>query len=213
MNLGRRCCYCDSIFLAACQLARGKLEGCSLWSCVLNSAKFGGSRWFNNIKLELERRGLFETVANSPQNFLAERKEWAVRFSQYCYHNHLLELRPNSSITFLHRRPFGIYPFVFELDSQNVRLILIFILSCWRWSLKNASRYPEYCERCDCENNSSHLLFRCQILSDDRDIFVHETGVELNCSCLIKENIGRPLATFCQTLCTFIEMTCESIVQ
>ena len=213
LNLGRRCCYCDSIFLAACQLARGQLEGLSLWSCVLKIVELGGSRWFNNIKIELERRGLFQIVVNSPENFLGERKVWADRFSQYCYHNHLLELRPNSSITFSHRRPFGIYPFVFELDSYNVRSILIFTLSCWRWSLKNVSRYPEYCERCDCENNSSHLLFRCQNFLEERDTFVHESGAELNSpSCLINENIGRPLAKFCQKLCTFIEMTCESIV-
>ena len=192
--------------------ARGKLDQVSIWSHVLNRAENGGSRWLAKVQLELGKRNLLNVVMENPATLLEGRKVMAIRFSQYCYHEHLLELRPNSSISFCHRRPFGIYPFVFEINSHQVRSIFIFILSCWRWSLKNAFRYPEYCEYCDCENDSMHLLFKCNLFSNERRIFVCDSGFDLCLMNLANDNIGKPLAKFCQFLCDYIEKACESIV-
>jgi hypothetical protein len=163
-NFARRCAKCDSLFLAAVQLATWKTTRNTVWSSTVQDLISGriSASWFTIVRAELVKRGFAEEVLERGEEFLAERKKKAVEFSQYCYQAHL-NIPNGSSADQLRRvRPFGILPFLLSHGAYNTRFIFSFLCSCWRF-LDGAvcDWYPSTCDECDQENSSFHVLFQC----------------------------------------------------
>jgi hypothetical protein len=67
------------------------------------------------------------------------------------------------------------FPAVYDLPVEKSRILLIFVLSCWRWALE-LRNVSEYCEECDSLLNSWHLMFQCARTQGIRDEFRDRTG-------------------------------------
>jgi hypothetical protein len=190
MHLGRRCAACDSMFLAATQVARGLTSPGSVWSDVLATVWSGGQvPWVKAVKSHLLRMGLLDDLVRNPAEFISRRKEIAVDFSRFCHSTHLQFVNGRSSDYFRISRPFGILPVVFDHPTWQVRDLLALCLSCWRWAF-NVRDYPEYCEECDSLTDASHLLFRCVKTRGPRDQFHSDTGTVFNLEALYARELS-----------------------
>ncbi len=89
-NFGRRCSKCDSIFLAAVQLATTRTTRKVLWEATVRDlrARELHSTWFTIAESEIGKRGMTNEVFQSGANFVANRKINGVYFSQYCHARH-----------------------------------------------------------------------------------------------------------------------------
>jgi hypothetical protein len=189
---GRRCAVCDSLFLASVQLARGFVNTDEIWgsvACALKDQTLKGSKWYKEVVAELVKRELKSKVWDSPQVVLAERKEFGVSFSQYCFHQHLNLARGTSADEIRKLQPFGIYPFLLKTPPARSRFLFSFILSNWRWlNGSQCSSYPSICSDCGVTNSSVHLLFECTLFERERVNFVRAVGVPFEFSCLTKDD-------------------------
>jgi hypothetical protein len=169
------------LFLASVQLARGFANNDELWGTVaqaLRDRAIQGSKWYKKVVVALEERGLKQEVWGSPTAVIAERKDFGVKFSQYCFHSHLNIPRGSSADEIRDRQPFGIYPFLLRTPPGLSRFLFSFILSNWRWLDRGqCSNYPQNCTECDVYNSSYHLLFDCSIFAEERRCFLSSTGV------------------------------------
>jgi hypothetical protein len=190
---GRRCSQCDSLFLASVQLAKGFSSEAELWGLVtaaLKNQTLKGSKWYKKVTEALIERGLKQEVWDTPTEVLVHRKEFGVKFSQYCFHNHLNLLRGNSADEIKGVQPFGIYPFLLHTNPGLSRFLFSFILSNWRWLEKGkCSSYPKNCLRCKKYNSSYHLLFECISFWDERELFFQHTGVPFEFEHLLVDDV------------------------
>jgi hypothetical protein len=149
---GRRCALCDSLFLASVQLARGFTSETELWGSVaeaLEDRTLKGSKWYKKVVTALTERGLRQEVWENPVEVLVHRREFGVKFSQFCFHNHLNLFRGSSADEIRAVQPFGIYPFLFQNPPGLSRFLFSFILSNWRWLDRGkCSSYPKECTHC-----------------------------------------------------------------
>jgi hypothetical protein len=179
MQFARRCANCDAHYLASVQVARGLTTPTSVWGRVLASVWSNNSiPWVRNLKSRLSLMGIESEVVNGPGNFLSNRRDWSITFSEWCHQHHLVFANGTSADFFRVDRPFGMYPFLFDLNVSRTRTALTFLLSCWKWSFGITVR--EYCPDCDCLVNSCHLLFHCVHTQTVRDHFQLETGEEFS---------------------------------
>jgi hypothetical protein len=187
MQFGRRCARCDARFLATVQLARGFVNQSSVWGRVLRTV---WSRtdlpWVREMRNQLTAMDLEILFFEHPAQFLSERRKWGIEFSRYCHREHLLFTNGRSSDMFRLGRPFGMFPAVYDLPIEQSRVLLAFVLSCWRWTF-NLRCVPEYCGECDCMNNSWHLMYTCTVTRDPRCEFCDRTGHEFSESVLRNE--------------------------
>lgn len=190
-NFGRRCAKCDSIFLAAVQLARADGTRNIIWADTvrdLTEDKFD-SLWFEIVRSELDKRGFKEEVLNRGGAFLGDRKRRAVEFSQYCYHSHLNVPTGTSADQIKRRSPFRIFPFLFQLSPKKTRYIFSFLCSVWRFIDDCVCRkYPELCQQCDMENSSLHVLFVCPVFDDFCAEFLNSVGAAFSLDILASED-------------------------
>jgi hypothetical protein len=200
MQFARRCASCDSYFLAAVHLARGLTSPMSVWGRIISSVwATRGVQWVDALKSRLRLMGIEVEVTTRPSEFLGDRRNWGIRFSEWCHSNHLVHVNGTSADFFRIERPFGMYPFIFDLSVMNVRSALVLLLSCWRWA-SDLKSVPEYCTDCDCLVNSPHLMFRCIHTSSARDNFQRETGVTFSLACLQDANISEEIARACDSI-------------
>jgi hypothetical protein len=184
----RRCAQCDALFLASVQLASADSTSNPLWRDLCEELREGRrkSKWYSILMTGLRTRGLADHVTRWGTDYVANRKQIAVRFSQYCFHNHLNNFRGTSGDDFRASKPFGIYPFLFMNNACDSRYLFSFILSCWRWLDGGVcSIYPRECSFCLCRNTSWHVLFDCPLFQDVREPFESAAGQHFDYSCLI----------------------------
>jgi hypothetical protein len=175
MQFGRRCACCDARFLAAVQIARGLVNPVSVWGRVLKTVwTTPNTPWVREVRNHLAAMNIENLVFSRPAQFLSERKEWGIRFSKFCHSEHLLFTNGRSSDQFRLERPFGMYPVVYDLPVEQSRVLLSFVLSCWKWTF-NLRGVPDYCATCDCMMNSWHVMFSCGVTRVARDEFFANT--------------------------------------
>ncbi len=173
-NFARRCSKCDSLFLAAVQLATSVGSPNVLWQATVADLLSGRLRstWFAVVLAELTKRGMRDEVLVHGAHFIANRKMYGVQFSQYCFLHHTNRPTGRSSDRFRRLRPFGIFPFLLSTSSHESRYIFSFLCSVWRFIDGRAcENYPDYCSKCDCENSGYHVLFECQEFAVQRSLF------------------------------------------
>jgi hypothetical protein len=178
-NFGRRCAKCDSLFLAAVQLATARTTRNVLWEATVQELLSNNlqSTWFSIVESEIRKRGMTTEIFQSGANFVANRKINGVYFSQYCFLHHTNSPTGNSSDRFRRGRPFGIFPFLLNVTSHESRYLFSFLCSVWRYIDKKAcDSYPEYCSPCDRENSGYHVLFECPLFSSCRVDFARRLG-------------------------------------
>ncbi len=184
-NFGRRCAKCDSLFLAAVQLAGARTTRNVLWKGTVQDLQLGvlNSTWYNIVESEISKRGMTREVAERGADLIANRKLYGVYFSQYCYLHHTNVPTGRSSDQFRRGRPFGIFPFLLSISSHQTRFLFSFLCSVWRYiDGKACERYPEYCTRCDRLNTGYHVLFECVVFSDLRSKFTRASQRDLSFS-------------------------------
>ncbi len=107
----------------------------------------------------------------------ATRKEFGVRFAQYCFHRHLNKLTNTSADDFRNAKPFGTYPFLLKTPPSRSRLLFSFLLCNWRWIERGKCQdYPRQCSPCQKDNTAWHILFECSIFEDVRVRFQSKTN-------------------------------------
>ncbi len=202
MQFARRCASCDAYYLATVQLTRALTSPTSVWGRVLATAWTDNAiSWVRNLRTRLRLMGIEDEVIRSPGSFLSNRRDWGITFSKWCHERHLRIANGSSADLFRVERPFGMYPFLFDLPVARVRTALTFLLSCWKWSFgfRNVS---EYCSECDCLINSSHLLFRCIHTQAIRDDFQRATGEEFSLDNFSEVTLNNEIVSACdQILC------------
>ncbi len=111
---GRRCSLCDSLFLAAIQLASAETSRNALWKDLVHDLKNRRkkSKWFTTVKKALTDRNFLEKVFSRGVEVLETRREVGVQFAQYCFHAHLNSHTNTSADDFRRVKPFGIFPFL-----------------------------------------------------------------------------------------------------
>jgi hypothetical protein len=177
MQFGRRCASCDAFFLSAVQIARGLANPTSVWGQVItNLLPNSRIRWIRSVTARLDEMGMTREVLDAPRTFLEKQKEYAIQFAQFCHHKHLAIANGSSADFFRVNRPFGIFPFLSDLSSHRARYVLLFVLSCWRWSTEDTVNFPEYCPACRVYVTSSHLLFDCVLTSRFRGNYEQVVG-------------------------------------
>jgi hypothetical protein len=185
-----------TLFLASVQMAKGfscetQLRGSV--AVALKQQTLKGSKWFKKVTAALTERGLKQEVWGTPAEVLVHRMEFGVKFSQFCFHNHLNLFRGNSADEIRAVQPFGIYPFLFRNHPGLSRFLFSFILSNWRWLEKGkCSSYPKNCSHCKKYNSSYHLLFECICFWDEREAFFQLTGFPFEFDCLVKDDAQLP---------------------
>jgi hypothetical protein len=189
-NFAQRCAKCDSLFLAATQIAGAVSSRNSTWQRTVRDLLDGRlqSTWFTATMAELAKRGMVQEVLQYGADFVANRKIYGVQFSQYCFVNHTNVPTGSSSDLFRRHRPFGIYPFLLKTPSHSSRFLFSFVASAWRF-IDGAvcESYPQYCSTCDCENSAFHVLFDCHLFEAERMIFLARTGQPFSFSSLQSE--------------------------
>ncbi len=176
MQFGRRCACCDARFLATVQVARGMTNPHSVWGKVVRTVWSRSTvPWVREVKSHMRAMGIESLVMNNPASFLGERKEWGVHFSRWCHEQHHMFANGSSADMFRMERPFGLFPVVYDLPVEKSRILLIFVLSSWRWAL-NLRDFPHYCCDCDSMVNSWHLMFNCSQTEQIREEFRNRTG-------------------------------------
>jgi hypothetical protein len=174
--------------LASVQLARGFVPNNELWGTVATALKdqqIRGSKWYKKVAIALTERNLKSEVWDTPSEVLVQRKAFGVKFSQFCFHQHLNLLTGTSADKIREVQPFGIYPFLLQNPLGLSRFLLAFILSNWRWLDRGKClRYPRDCDACRTYNNLYHLLFECTRFTEERLSFFNITGVPLDFECL-----------------------------
>jgi hypothetical protein len=90
----------------------------------------------------------------------------------------------------------GYYPAVFEMPATRARNMLALLLSCWKWTsgLRNC---PDYCDICDCEMSSEHVMFQCETTRIVRENFAARTGMQFRLEIFHEDNIGTEIADAC----------------
>ncbi len=183
-NFSRRCAKCDSLYLAAVQLASWRTTRNTVWSETVQDLVDGRIEvpWFTVVTAELRKRGFEEEVLLRGAEFLADRKMRAVEFSQYCFWSHLNIPVGNSADQIRRTRPFGILPFLLSHSVHLTRFIFAFLCSVWRFIDRGCcSWYPEVCRLCDQENSSFHVLFQCVKFASLRHEMFSPVNVECFC--------------------------------
>jgi hypothetical protein len=213
-SFARRCTQCDALFLASVQLAGSGCTSNIMWRDLCHELGEGRrkSKWYSVLLAGLRNRGLADHVLSRGTDYVANRKQIAVKFSQYCFHNHLNCFLGTSGDDFRALKPFGIYPFLFSNSASESRFLFSFILSCWRWLDGGiCSDYPQQCYFCECRNTSWHLLFDCPLFCDIRDPFESATGRKFEYDCLLSDvppmpvevaRVGRALHRRVRELCS-----------
>ncbi len=194
MQFARRCANCDAHFLAAVHVARGLTAPNSIWGRIIRVTwQLNSLPWVRNLKNRLALMEIEDELVETPASFLGQRREWGLRFSQWCHTNHLVFVNGTSADIFRYERPFGMYPVIFDMNVGRARPILTFILSCWKWAtdLRNA---PEYCADCDCMLNAPHVLFRCVHTELFRTDFQRQTGTEFRLSNFSNPELSEEIA-------------------
>jgi hypothetical protein len=181
-NFARRCAKCDSLFLAAVQLAGTSKSRNAIWQAAVEDMIAGRLRstWLTITLSEISKRGMTAEVLEQGAAFVAGRKLYGVQFAQFCFAHHLNIPTGSSSDLFSRPRPFGIYPFLLKISSHHSRYLFAFLCSVWRYIDRSAcERYPRYCTYCDCENTGYHVLFDCSVFEDVRLAFSRQTAGRL----------------------------------
>jgi hypothetical protein len=185
---GRRCCLCDSLFLAAIQIAGAETSRNELWKDLIQdlSSSRKKSKWFTKMKEELRDRGIQTKVFSDGAQVVATRKEVGVLFAQFCFHRHLNKLTNTSADDFRRVKPSGIFPFLLSTPPALSRFLFSFILCNWRWIDQGKCKdYPRFCPRCHCEATAWHLLFECHIFNVERQGFERTTGLTFDFESLL----------------------------
>jgi hypothetical protein len=96
---GRRCALCNSLYLAAVQLARTETSRNDLWKDLVHDllSRKIKSKWFNKVCVALADRGVHDIVFHEGASIIASRKEFGVQMAQFCFHNHLNQLTNTSA--------------------------------------------------------------------------------------------------------------------
>ncbi len=200
MQFGRRCAECDAFFLASVQVARGLTNPSSVWGRILaNTITDTRIRWIRMLTNRLTEMGMASEVLDHPATFLENRREYAVTFSQFCHHRHLIFTNGTSADFFRVDRPFGVYPFLSELPSYRTRPALLLILSCWRWVTDHLT-YSENCPACCTPMNSPHLMFHCSLTNRVRVNFRRITGTDFSLESLQDATLAEEVAKACELI-------------
>ena len=136
---------------------------------------------------ELQAQNLFENVVQTGNAFLHDRRARGVSFAQFCFHRHLNLMRGTSADLFQDVQSFGVYPFLYHLSTEKARVLLAFVLSCWRWlDTGRYKNYPQHSDVCGVHNSSLHILFECLTFQDLRMHFLSVAGVSFAFETLLK---------------------------
>jgi hypothetical protein len=176
MQFGRRCAHCDARFLAIVQLARGLTNPNSVWGKVIKTVwSRTPTPWVKEVRGHMRAMGIDSEVFRDPAGFLSDRKEWGLKFARWCHNQHFVFANGRSSDRFRLDHPYGMFPAVYDLPADKSRVLLTFVLSCWRWAFELRD-IPDYCVTCDSMMNSWHVMFQCSLTSSARESFRDRTG-------------------------------------
>jgi hypothetical protein len=176
---GRRCAACDSLYLAAIQLAGSSGSRNDLWKDLVQELNSGRikSKWYKKVISALADRRVDSRILQDGASVVASRKEFGIQLAQFCFHRHLNKLTNTSADEFRRPKPFGTYPFLLRTSPSRSRFLFSFLLCNWRWIDKGKCKdFPRQCVSCLCSNTAWHLLFECPVFDDIRDVFLNETG-------------------------------------
>ncbi len=197
MQFARRCASCDAYYLAAVHLARGLTSPDSVWGRVIATTwHLQSIPWVRALRTRLREMNLSDVVLRAPADFLGKRRDYSVDFNKWCHYHHLIHANGSSADLFRINRPFGMYPFLFDMPTHRARPALTLLLSCWRWSY-DLRATSEYCRSCDCVVNSPHILFRCSHTARFREEFHASTGLEFHLDNFAEANVTEALVTAC----------------
>jgi hypothetical protein len=189
---GRRCTLCDSLFLAAIQLAGAETSRNALWKDLVKdlTSRQKKSKWFSKVKKALADRNIERKVFSEGAELIAKRREIGVYFAQYCFHKHLNKFTATSADDFRRVKPFGIFPFLLKTPPTRSRFLLSFVLCNWRWiDQGKCEDYPRLCATCQCDSSAWHMLFDCNLFSRERISFENSTGKEFDFEVLLEDNV------------------------
>jgi hypothetical protein len=175
---GRRCAACDSLYLAAVQLAGASGSRNDVWKDLVQDLSAGKikSKWYKKVISALADRGVESKVMQDGASVVTSRKEFGIQLAQFCFHKHLNKFTNTSADDFRRAKPFGTYPFLLQTSPTRSRFLFSFLLCNWRWIDRGRCKdFPRQCASCLCENTAWHLLFHCPAFSDIRDAFLNET--------------------------------------
>ncbi len=215
-SFARRCSKCDSLFLAVVQIARAQGTRNSTWEDAVGDLRAGRltSTWFAIVRSEIEKRSMTREVFEHGSDFVSQRKVHGVHFSQYCFAYHTNAPTGRTSDLFRRGRPFGMFPFLFQVSTYESRFLFSFICSVWRYIDRGACRdFPQYCAACDKENTGFHLLFECVHLSSRRQIFFQRTGGLVFCFDVLfvnSRNISREVVRTGREVFDYVRVQCQS---
>jgi hypothetical protein len=200
MQFSRRCANCDAFYLASVHLARGLTSPASCWGRVIASTWHRDSiPWVRALKTRLRQMNLLNVVTRDSAAYLGKRRDFSVEFNKWCHAEHLIHANGSSADYFRIGRPYGMYPFLFDLPIGRARAALTLLLSCWRWAF-DLRGTNEYCSVCDCLVNSPHILFRCEHTAVFRDEFRATTGLDFNLENFAEHNVGDEVANLCSKI-------------
>ncbi len=199
MQFARRCATCDALYLAAVQLARGLSNPSSVWARILATTWCNSKDWLSKVRAHLRQLGLEEVVTQNPSLFLSDRRKYETDFSIWCHTHHLAVTNGSSADYFRLGRPFGYYPAVFEMPATRAQDMLALLLSCWKWT-SGFRNCPDYCDLCDREMTSEHVMFQCEATSNIRENFAARSGKQFNLEVFHEDNVGKEIADACREI-------------
>ncbi len=200
MQFSRRCANCDALYLASVHLARGLTSPSTLWGRVVASTWHRDSiPWVRALKTRLRQMNLLRDILSDPATYLGRRRDFSVQFNEWCHQNHLVHANGSSADFFRVDRPYGMYPFLFDLPISRTRAALTLLLSCWRWAF-NLRGTNEYCRQCDCVVNSPHVLFRCVHTADIRNDFRAATGLNFELENFAEPDVSEAVVNACSRM-------------
>jgi hypothetical protein len=187
----------------------------STWANTVQDLLAGSlqSTWFNAVRSEVAKRGMTQEVFGRGAEFVANRKQHAVHFSQFCFAYHLNTPTGRSSDLFRRSRPFGIFPFLLKVSIHESRSLFSFLCSVWRFiDGKVCENYPLYCSSCDRENSAYHVLFECVLFSGVRARFINCTALPFEYRVLENDSIFvcRQIVRAGRSVFEMIRASCEA---
>jgi hypothetical protein len=131
------------------------------------------------------------------------RKEFAVQFSQFCFHRHLNKPTGTSADLFREVKPFGTYPFLLSTPPMLGRYALSFIFGNFRWiDRAKCKNFPRNCSVCSVNNSAWHVLFECPVFSESREWFYSRAHRRFEYSLFVLNDSSTPrlIAEVCKRI-------------
>jgi hypothetical protein len=85
------------------------------------------------------------------------------------------------------------------MPATRAQDMLALLLSCWKWT-SGFRNCPDYCDLCDREMTSEHVMFQCEATSNIRENFAARSGKQFNLEVFHEDNVGKEIADACREI-------------